>query len=203
MKKLVYLFLLVVLLTGCSSTAKDPICPTCEQVQVTKVVEVTREIEVTRLVIEVTKEPTEAVEPASNILWPTTTDEGNLIIQKILSALNAAGLQTVDIVVYTEVTDLNTLLGRPHKYIAKASWRDPSIAAQGEASVDNGGSIEVFLTTSNLQTRYDYLDTLSASSLLTEYHYQNTPAVLRLSRIYVPSLAKQIADIFLAISFVK
>lgn len=149
-------------------------------------------------------EPTMTLTPVSMVIWPTTTDEGNQVIQKILSALSAGGMQTADVVSYTDATDTNTLLGRPHQYIAKAAWRDPSIAAQGEPSVDTGGSIEVFLTLSDLQARYTYIDAItSASSMFAEYHYQNAPAFLRLSKAYLPSQAKKISDIFMALTFEK
>ena len=147
-------------------------------------------------------EPTETLKPTSNVFWPQTTEEGNQIIKKILSALSSAGIQSVDVTIYTDVSDLNTLLGRPHQYIAKAAWRDPSIAAEGEASVDNGGSIEVFLTSSDLQARYKYIDALSSSiPMFAEYDYQNAPAFIRLSKSYLPSRAQKIADIFLALKF--
>jgi hypothetical protein len=149
-------------------------------------------------------EPTNTLMLVPNVLWPTTTDEGNQIIQKILSALSAAGIQTVDEASYTDATDPNSLLGRPHQYIAKAVWRDPSIAAEGEASVDTGGTIEVFLTSSDLQARYDYIDAITSSSpMFAEYHYQNAPAFIRLSKVYLPSQAQKIADIFLALIFEK
>jgi hypothetical protein len=149
-------------------------------------------------------EPTITLAPVSRVNWPTTTDEGNQVIQKILSALSAAGMQTADVVTYTDATDTNTLLGRPHQYIAKAAWRDPSIASQGEPGVDTGGSIEVFLTPPDLKARYTYVDAITSSSpLFAEYHYQNAPAFLRLSKNYLPSQAKKIADVFLSLIFNK
>jgi hypothetical protein len=146
--------------------------------------------------------PTLTPELVVGPLWPTTTEQGNQIIQKILTALSDGGVQIVDPVYYTDVSDPNKLLGRPHQYIAKASWRDPTIASEGKASVDNGGSIEVLLTSADLQARYDYVDKITSSSaMFTEYHYQNAPAFIRLSKAYLPSQAQMIADIVLAIKF--
>jgi hypothetical protein len=149
-----------------------------------------------------TFESTKTPEMAIRVIWPTTTEQGNQIIQKILGALSDAGIQIVDAVSFTDASDPNSLLGRPHQYIAKAVWRDPTIAAQGEASIDNGGTIEVFLTPADLQARYDYIDAITSSSpMFAEYHYQNAPAFVRLSKAYLPSQAQKIADIFLALVF--
>jgi len=113
-------------------------------------------------------------------------------------------MQVVDTVSFTDASDPNSLLGRPHQYIAKAVWRDPNIAAQGEPSVDNGGTMEIFLNQADLQARYDYVDAITSSSpLFAEYHYQNAPAFLRLSKAYLPSQAQKIADVFLALVFNK
>jgi hypothetical protein len=147
-------------------------------------------------------EPTHTPEATAGVLWPTTTEEGNQIIQEILAAFSGIGVQIADPVSFTDASDPNSLLGRQHQYIAKIAWRDPTIAAQGEAGVDNGGSIEVFLTAADLQARYDYIDAISSSnSMFAEYHYQNAPAFLRLSKAYLPSQAQKIADVFLALTF--
>jgi len=144
---------------------------------------------------------TRAAESARGVAWPTTTQQGNKIIQKVLSALSEAGVQIADVVTFTDASDPNSLLGRPHQYIAKAAWRDPTITEEDEPGVDAGGTIEVFLTQGDLQARYDYIDAIASSSpMFAEYHEQNAPAFLRLSKTYLPSQAQNITDIFLALA---
>jgi hypothetical protein len=150
----------------------------------------------------VTLEPTIAATPTTGIAWPNSTDDGNKIIFKILSQFSDAGIKVEDVIYYTEDNDLNKLLGRPHQYIAKASWRDPNISTSGEVGVNTGGSIEVFLNERDLKARYDYIDAITSSSpLFVEYHYSNPPAFLRLSKDYTPSKAKSISEIFMQLKF--
>jgi hypothetical protein len=147
---------------------------------------------------------TNTVMPTIGVTWPDNTEKGNEIIQHVISILEDAGVKIEDLVIYTDENDPNSLLGRPNQYIAKASWRDSNIAEQGEASVDNGGSIEVFSNFEDLKKRYDYIDAISSSaSLFAEYHYQNPPVILRLSKTYLPSEAKKISDAFLSLTFNK
>ena len=54
MKKVLFFILLAGFLVGCSNPVEEPVCPSCEPVQVTKEVEVTREVEVIKEV-EVTR----------------------------------------------------------------------------------------------------------------------------------------------------
>jgi hypothetical protein len=202
MTRLIIIFALILSITGALSACSATTTPMPTVIPVPT--QTANPSPTYTLIPTVTMEPTNTLVPVPKLFWPTTTDEGNQIIQKILSTLSSAGIQIVDEASFTDATDTNTLLGRPHQYIAKAVWRDPSIAGGGEAGVDTGGTIEVFLNSTDLQTRYDYIDGITSSNaMFAEYHYQNPPAFIRLSKVYLPSQAQKIADIFLALNFEK
>src|SRR5665648_949177 len=70
----------------------------------------------------------EATQPAKVI-----TAEG------ISDSFKNGGLPMTDIVVYTEETDTNKLMGRPNQYISKVNFMDSRVTDSKK-----GGSIEVF-----------------------------------------------------------
>lgn len=110
----------------------------------------------------------------------------------LVAKLKAAGLPIGVVVVYTEATDTNHLLGRPHGYVSKANFSDTRVTATPSADpgADEGGSIEVFATAADLQARKAYLDKLAqGASIFAEYDYAEGPALLRLAATLTPSQA--------------
>jgi hypothetical protein len=112
-----------------------------------------------------------------------------------VQALKAKGLPIGEVFSYTAENDLNHLLGRPGQYTGKAEFKDTRIAStnQGVAiAVSDGGSIEVFASTTDAQRRYAYLQSLSTSgnALFAEYEYLDGVAILRVSSQFTPTQAK-------------
>lgn len=114
---------------------------------------------------------------------------------QILVGLKAKGLLIGASVTYTAETDQNKLLGRPNQYIGKVNFKDtriPDSSNQGvDISVDDGGSIEVFVNQADAQKRFQYLQTISSSaSIFAEYEYLDGVAILRISHQLTPDQAK-------------
>ena len=117
--------------------------------------------------------------------------------QTVLAAFLAAGLPIADPVTFTPETDPNHLLGRPHQYAAKLSWRDARVADSGEPGLDTGGTLEVFASPADRQTRQQYVEALAqASSLFAEYTFANGRLLLRLSSQLTPAQAEEYEAIF-------
>lgn len=100
-------------------------------------------------------------------------------------------IATSDIAMVDEKTDSNKLLGRPHQYTEKAMWKDARTGETGEPSLETGGTVELFANEEDAKTRFDYVDKLSATPMLAEYHYLRGPVLVRLSKDLSPSQAKE------------
>ena len=71
--------------------------------------------------------------------------------EAVVERLQAAGLTIGKVIVYTEETDPNDLLGRPGQYTSKAAFTDTRVdesdlVATPKWDVARGGSVEVFET---------------------------------------------------------
>ena len=127
----------------------------------------------------------EAAQPAKVI---TAEGIGNVI---------KANVPTMSgIVVYTEDTDTNKLLGRPNQYTSKVNFADTRTE---QLSKDNptGGSVEVFANPQDAKTRWTYVDEISKSSpMFTQYLYLNGNVLLRIDGALTPSQAKEYETAF-------
>jgi hypothetical protein len=117
----------------------------------------------------------------------------------LLDLLKVAGLPIGEITIFTAETDANKLLGRPHQYIAKASWHDTRLPAPSDPKsigVDDGGSIELFATEEDAKTRFDYVDAITRSPMFAEYHYLHGLVFLRVSGKLTPTQAAEYKTVF-------
>ncbi|MEV0277297.1 hypothetical protein AB0I22_13060 [Streptomyces sp. NPDC050610] len=101
------------------------------------------------------------------------------------------------IVVYTEASDPNHLLGRPGGYASKTAFADsriPKTETDGERpdAIVRGGSIEAYPDEAGAKVRRDYLAALAKTNpLMKEYDYLHGTAVLRVSAVLTPTQAKE------------
>lgn len=122
-----------------------------------------------------------------------------LTIEEVIGLFVEAGLPITDIIYYTEETDPNQLLGRPNQYIAKVNWTDERIDSWQDG-VQAGGSIELFLSPTNMQARKDYLESVTQiMSATVEYAYSNAHILLRLSHSLTPTQAQEYESILMSI----
>jgi hypothetical protein len=110
------------------------------------------------------------------------------------AGLKTKGLPIGEVVVYTDATDLNHLLGRPGQYISKCEWVDTRVPPSGNTgvniSVEDGGSIETFATTADGARRLAFIQALASNSVFAEYDYVDGLAFLRLSKVLTPPQAQ-------------
>src|SRR4051812_30618240 len=95
---------------------------------------------------------------AVGLLWAltlttvTAQTTPSLSGSQLAEALTSSGLPSQDVVIYTEETDKNHLLGRPGQYVAKINWTDPRYPDQIE-----GATIEAFANAAEMNRRAEYL----------------------------------------------
>lgn len=108
------------------------------------------------------------------------------------------------VVVYTETTDLNNLLGRPNQYTSKVTFEDKRLEQQDinneylteERNEPIGGTIEVFANKKDMEKRKEYIENFSSSSMFAQYIYSKGNALLRIDKNITPSQAKEYKRIF-------
>ncbi len=123
------------------------------------------------------------------------------VIDVMPLAFQATDAPVEDVVIYTEETDPDSLLGRPDQYIAKMSWRDTRVARSGEPGIDTGGTIEVFLDRQTLEARKSYIEEVTAgNAMLAGYMFDNGSALMRLTSRLTPKQAQGYNDVFQAVS---
>lgn len=92
------------------------------------------------------------------------------------------------VIIYTEETDPNHLLGRPGQYTAKLNFIDSRYKNKG----DGFGTVEVFKNQDDLNRRYDYVDQLGKqTSLALMYQYKHGNLLMRLDHALTPTQAKE------------
>lgn len=111
-----------------------------------------------------------------------------------------------EIVVYTEETDLNNLLGRPNQYTSKVTFEDTRLEqtnktneflTEEQQSEPIGGTIEVFNNEEDMQNRKNYIESISSSmSMLSQYIYAKGNVLLRLDNELTPSQASEYENAF-------
>lgn len=118
----------------------------------------------------------------------------------IINLFKDAGFPIDNIIVYTEETDVNELLGRPNQYTSKINFADTRYE-QSDTENPVGGSIEVFANKNDANKRLEYVKTLAeSSSLFTEYDYIYKNVLLRIHNPLTPTHAKEYEDAFNTIS---
>jgi hypothetical protein len=106
------------------------------------------------------------------------------------------------VAVYTEATDTNKRMGRPHQYLSKTAFADSRIPL-AEAKKDSGGrkdaisyggTVEVFATAADAKAWADSIDAAMSklTALITpDYIYRSGRVVIRASNDLTPSQAKE------------
>ena len=134
--------------------------------------------------------------PSSAAAAPTTA-AASLDAAAVLTELKSAGLPITDSAAVTETNDANNLIGRPGQYVSKVAFADSRVGQpidQAAPGNDAGGSIEVFTTAADAQTRSDYIQQSLASlgpAAGTEYHYLTGTALVRVTGVLPPSAAAE------------
>lgn len=126
--------------------------------------------------------------------------------EEIGNKLKEKGLNIGKIVVYTQETDLNNLLGRPNQYISKIIFEDVRLEqvntnneflTEEERNEPTGGTIEVFNNKTDMEKRKSYIETISNSaSMFNQYIYANDYAILRLENELTPTQAQEYERVF-------
>lgn len=141
----------------------------------------------------------------------TANAQATMTAEELLIKLKEKNENIGRYVVYTEETDLNSLLGRPNQYTSKVTFEDKRLEqtnlsldskyfTQEEINEPTGGTIEVFKTEEDLIKRKKYVETITSSmSALVEYSYSDGIYLLRLNKDLTPSQAKEYEEIFYSI----
>ena len=110
---------------------------------------------------------------------------------RLVAGLKCAGLPITQTQVYTERSDPNHELGRPNGYTSKANWVDARIDhPSGDFDPEDGGSVEVFGSSSDAQVRLKYLRSLSNAGAFGTNEYDwilDGQMLLRVTNTLVPS----------------
>lgn len=143
-------------------------------------------------VAKVTPTPTATPSPTPT---PGPAHFGQTALQ-ILQGLKAHNLPIGVYFNYTADNDVNKLLGRPGQYTGKLNFKDTRISSSDQGaniSVSDGGSIEVFASTTDAKNRFAYIQSISKSgvALFAEYEYLDGVVILRVSSQLTPSQAAQ------------
>jgi hypothetical protein len=117
-----------------------------------------------------------------------------MIAENLVEAFKNDGLPIKEIFDYTPENDPNQLLGRPNQYISKANFHDTRFEYRADDPIgiasESGGSVEVFATHDEAQTRADYLAAVTKGiGALTEYDYVQGSTLLRISKSATPNQA--------------
>ena len=128
----------------------------------------------------------------------------DLTADEIVQAFQDAGLPVENVQIYNEENCPNGLLGRPQKYVGKASWADVRIE---QTEIDDffeddpiGGTVEVFTNKKDLESRQRYLESISDTYKdtffeLKQYTSVHKNALLRLEYDLTPTQAKEYEDV--------
>lgn len=123
-----------------------------------------------------------------------------LTAEEIINKMKEKNTNIGKVVVYTEETDLNQLLGRPGQYISKISFEDKRLEQENadneylteeERNEPTGGTIEVFENEKDMKKRKEYIEGFSTSSLFSQYVYSKGNVLLRVDGDLTPTQAKE------------
>ena len=118
--------------------------------------------------------------------------------EEIINKMKEKSSNIGKVVVYTEETDSNKLLGRPNQYTSKIQFADNRVdQSHAEENDAIGGTIEVFNSKEDMEKRKNYIETISSSaSFFTQYIYAKDYAILRLESDITPEQAKEYENLF-------
>lgn len=115
----------------------------------------------------------------------------NMTAEQVVMKMQEAGLPIDHVIVYDVQTDVNKLMGRPNQYISKINFADTRLEQHDIDNNPNGGTIETFNNTSDLNRRKDHNEkVMKQYPVFTEYLFVNGNYILRLSK----DLTKDQAD---------
>jgi hypothetical protein len=141
--------------------------------------------------------PTTAASPISSATAQSSSAASAPITATAAMKLLAAKISTAKQTgVITEDNDSNKLIGRPHEYTSKVTFKDSRIPVGDTSSfkagdVELGGAVEVFATPADAAARAKYIQTATASlPALAEYDYVHGDVLVRVSHFIKPGLAK-------------
>ena len=122
----------------------------------------------------------------------------NMTAEEICNELKNNNNNIGKIVVYTEETDSNNLLGRPNQYTSKVNFADNRISQEYVEENDaKGGTIEVFNNKTDMKKRKEYIEQISnSSSIFAQYIYSKGNVLLRLEKDLTPEQAQEYEKIF-------
>ena len=122
----------------------------------------------------------------------------NMTAEEICNELKNNNNNIGKIVVYTEETDSNNLLGRPNQYTSKVNFADNRISQEYVEENDaKGGTIEVFNNKTDMKKRKEYIEQISnSSSMFAQYIYSKGNVLLRLEKDLTPEQAQEYEKIF-------
>jgi hypothetical protein len=130
----------------------------------------------------------------------TSADTGNVTkipetAEEIMYALKNVNPNVGEIVVYDESTDPNGNLGRPGQYTGKADFEDITVEQDSESEFVNGGTVEVFASKADCDSRYSYLKGFMGADMgilgLNQYMYKYDKVIFRVSFDVLPSAAEE------------
>lgn len=183
----------VLLLSGCSgapapSAAPATLAPTPDvNATVAALVQATLNAQPT-VAPATTPAPAAAILPAPAFASPSVISAPTVTGEELADALAASGLPVSDVVVYTDETDVNHLLGRPGQYVAKINWTDTRVPQQVQEA-----TIEAFADMPSMENRFKYLDTIiKSAAIFNQWMYRNDAVrlLLRAPHELTPSQAK-------------
>lgn len=122
---------------------------------------------------------------------PSATPVNPLSLGEVKEAFEKAGLPMRNIVVYSDETDPNKLLGRPNQYIEKMNFEDKRNTSGRKAC-----TIEVFKNKEELELRKQYVESMAkAVPFYTQYIYAHKNILLRLESALTPKQAKEYEEV--------
>lgn len=122
----------------------------------------------------------------------SSTNDKELTAEEIVTKLKESGLPIENVIVYTEETDPNALLGRPNQYSSKVNFADNRIEQYDVDEDPIGGTVEVFESEKDAKKRHDYLESVGeAVSFLQEYKYLHGKVLLRVSYDLTPKQVEE------------
>ncbi len=176
---LLSLFVLAVI-TGCNSADDMSNIPTTQDVQ--------------PIEPEVAEEKNDLEDTTESII--IEPGEKDFTAEDVVSAFVDAGLPVGEVIIFTEETCPNDLLGRPGQYIGKASWEDTRIEQYGDEP--KGGTLETFDSQDLLEKREEYLKALITElPMFTQYMYVHKNVILRIDKELTPSQAEEYNDVLI------
>lgn len=108
--------------------------------------------------------------------------------QDIITAFQKAGLKIQDVVVVTEASDDNHLLGRPGQYTSKVFFYDSRHPKPKDGSSEGENTIEFFASDDAAKTRHDYIESVTKGvPMLLQYQVLQGNVLARFDKVMLPS----------------